>query len=153
MCLNADGFVGADAVTRQTGEADVFAGGAATGAHDVARAIAEGREAAISIHRFVHSNQSFVIGRDKRDYKPLARSSVGVAIDELESAPRQAAENGLLSDAQLHCEAGAASAAAPWCSTRISASAAASAQPSASLTPSISRRSTTRTAAAISAPC
>ena len=105
MCLNADGFVGADAVTRQTGEADVFAGGAATGAHDVARAIAEGREAAISIHRFVHSNQSFVIGRDKRDYKPLARSSVGVAIDELESAPRQAAENGLLSDAQLHCEA------------------------------------------------
>lgn len=26
-------------------------------------AIAEGREAAISIHRFVHSNQSFVIGR------------------------------------------------------------------------------------------
>ena len=106
VCLNADGFVGADAVTRQTGEADVFAGGAATGAHDVARAIAEGREAAISIHRFVHSNQSFVIGRDKRDYKPLARSSVGVAIDELESAPRQAAENGLLSDAQLHCEAG-----------------------------------------------
>ena len=105
VCLNADGFVGADAVTRQTGEADVFAGGAATGAHDVARAIAEGREAAISIHRFVHSNQSFVIGRDKRDYKPLARSSVGVAIDELESAPRQAAENGLLSDAQLHCEA------------------------------------------------
>ena len=69
------------------------------------RQIAEGREAAISIHRFVHSNQSFVIGRDKRDYKPLARSSVGVAIDELESAPRQAAENGLLSDAQLHCEA------------------------------------------------
>ena len=58
------------------------------------------------LHRFVHSNQSFVIGRDKRDYKPLARSSVGVAIDELESAPRQAAENGLLSDAQLHCEAG-----------------------------------------------
>ena len=106
VCLNADGFVGADAVTRQTGEADVFAGGAATGAHDVARAIAEGREAAISIHRFVHSNQSFVIGRDKRDYKPLARSSVGVAIDELESAPRQAAENGLLSDAHLHCEAG-----------------------------------------------
>ena len=106
VCLNADGFVGADAVTRQTGEADVFAGGAATGAHDVARAIAEGREAAISIHRFVHSNQSFVIGRDKRDYKPLARSSVGVAIDELESAPRQATENGLLSDAQLHCEAG-----------------------------------------------
>lgn len=106
VCLNADGFVGADAVTRQTGEADVFAGGAATGAHDVARAIAEGREAAISIHRFVHSNQSFVIGRDKRDYKPLARSSVGVAIDELEAAPRQTAENGLLSDAQLHCEAG-----------------------------------------------
>ena len=106
VCLNADGFVGADAVTRQTGEADVFAGGAATGAHDIARAIAEGREAAISIHRFVHSNQSFVIGRDKRDYKPLARSSVGVAIDELEAAPRQTAENGLLSDAQLHCEAG-----------------------------------------------
>ena len=54
----------------------------------------------------MHSNQSFVIGRDKRDYKPLARSSVGVAIDELEAAPRQTAENGLLSDAQLHCEAG-----------------------------------------------
>ena len=54
----------------------------------------------------MHSNQSFVIGRDKRDYKPLVRSSVGVAIDELEAAPRQTAENGLLSDAQLHCEAG-----------------------------------------------
>ena len=106
MAFNRNGTVQADGVTYQTAQPDVFAGGAATGAHDVARAIAEGREAAISIHRFVHSNQSFVIGRDKRDYKPLARSSVGVAIDELESAPRQAAENGLLSDAQLHCEAG-----------------------------------------------
>ena len=31
---------------------------------------------------------------------------MALAIDELEAAPRQTAENGLLSDAQLHCEAG-----------------------------------------------
>ena len=87
--LGDKGTVLADAFTFQTGEPDVFAGGdAVTGPKFAIDAIAAGKEGAVSIHRFVHEGQTLTLGRDRRDYKPLDKDNVAVAIDCFDSAPR-----------------------------------------------------------------
>jgi NADPH-dependent glutamate synthase beta subunit-like oxidoreductase len=63
--------------TLQTDEPDVFVGGdARTGPKFAIDAIAQGKEAAVSIHRFVQKGQSLVIGRDRREYSALDRNNV-----------------------------------------------------------------------------
>ena len=59
----------ADARTYQTAEPDVFVGGDAfTGPSFAIDAIAAGKQAAESIHRFVHPAASLTIGRDQRHF-------------------------------------------------------------------------------------
>ncbi|HEY9574082.1 MAG TPA: FAD-dependent oxidoreductase, partial [Lachnospiraceae bacterium] len=66
----------ADGFTYQTAEDDIFVGGDVyTGPRFAIDAIAAGKEAAVSIHRFVQPGQSLVYGRDRRDYKELDKAS------------------------------------------------------------------------------
>ncbi|QNO14278.1 FAD-dependent oxidoreductase [Alkalicella caledoniensis] len=75
--LNPNDTVKVDSFTLQTREADVFAGGdAVTGPKFAIDAIALGKEAAISIHRYVHPGQSLVIGRDRREYHAFDKENL-----------------------------------------------------------------------------
>ena len=76
----------------QTSIPDVFAGGdVVTGPKFAIDAIAAGKEASISIHRYVHPGQTQNLGRDNRDYKALDTSTVAVSIGSFDTAPRQKA--------------------------------------------------------------
>jgi ferredoxin len=87
--LRRNGTVEADRVTLQTGEPDIFAGGdVAFGARFVIDAIADGRAAAVSIHRYVHPGQSLTIGRDLREFIELDRDDI--RIESYDNAKRQA---------------------------------------------------------------
>ncbi|MBQ7541392.1 MAG: FAD-dependent oxidoreductase [Clostridia bacterium] len=67
----------ADALTYQTDEPDVFAGGDVyTGPKFAIDAIAAGKEGAISIHRFVQPHSSLTIGRNRNDYIELNKDDV-----------------------------------------------------------------------------
>jgi len=88
--LNRNGTVKADPFTYQTAEPDIFAGGDVyTGPKFAIDAIAAGKEAAISLHRFVHEGQSLVAGRDRRIYRALDKSNAVVPLDSFDSASRQ----------------------------------------------------------------
>lgn len=85
----------------QTSVPDVFAGGdVVTGPAFVIDAIAAGKEGAVSIHRYVHPGQSQVIGRDRRDYKPMDTAAAAISIADFESAPRQHAACGSAAEAR-----------------------------------------------------
>lgn len=65
--LGRGGVAVADPLTYQTGESDIFVGGDDfSGPKFAIDAIAAGKEAAISIHRFVQPGQSLTIGRNRR---------------------------------------------------------------------------------------
>ena len=88
--VGAHGTVEADPLTCQTRVPDVFAGGdAVTGPQFVIDAIAAGKEAAVSIHRFVHAGQTLNLGRDHHDYKPFDKSTVQIGLGGFDRAPRQ----------------------------------------------------------------
>lgn len=90
--LNGSGSVRVDAKTLQTSVPDVFAGGdVATGPKFAIDAIAAGKEASVSIHRYVHAGQTLDLGRDNRDYKALDASTVAVTPGGFDTAPRQKA--------------------------------------------------------------
>lgn len=85
----------------QTSVEDVFAGGdVVTGPKFAIDAIAAGKEASISIHRYVHPGQSQVIGRDNRDYKSLDASTIAISIGSFDTAPRQKAASGSIQEAK-----------------------------------------------------
>ncbi|MCX7773462.1 MAG: FAD-dependent oxidoreductase [Clostridia bacterium] len=87
---NPNGTVRADSFTYQTAEPDIFAGGDVfSGPKFAIDAIAAGKQAAISIHRFVQPGQSLVIGRDKREYKSLDKAAL--ELDSYDRMPRQQA--------------------------------------------------------------
>ena len=68
-----------DALTFQTDEPDIFAGGdVVTGPKFAIDAIAAGKEAAISIHRFVQPHTSLTIGRNRNDYIELNKDDIRV---------------------------------------------------------------------------
>ena len=93
--LGKRGTVLVDPATYQTAEPDVFAGGdLVTGPKFAIDAIAAGKEASVSIHRYVHPGQSQLIGRDHRDYKPLDPATVAVPLEGFDNAPRQHAHDG-----------------------------------------------------------
>lgn len=80
----------ADALTYQTADPDIFVGGDVfTGPRFAIDAIAAGKEAAVSLHRFAQNGQSLVMGRLKRDYTPLNKDNVD--LDGYDSIPRQKA--------------------------------------------------------------
>ena len=75
--VDEKGRVLADEVTYQTAQPDIFVGGDAhTGPKFAIDAIAQGKQAAISIHRYVHPGQSLVIGRDRLSYRAFDKENV-----------------------------------------------------------------------------
>lgn len=75
--LNPNQTIRVHAQTLQSSEKDIFAGGdAATGPRYAIDAIAHGKEAAISIHRFVNRGQSLVYGRNNRSFISLDKANV-----------------------------------------------------------------------------
>ncbi len=88
--LNPNNTIQVDDITYQTGQPDVFAGGdAVTGPRFAIDAIAAGKQAAISIHRYVQEGQDLLIGRSRRQYIELDKSAV--MIDSYDTTPRQRA--------------------------------------------------------------
>lgn len=76
----------------RTNVEDVFAGGdLVTGPKFAIDAIAAGKEASISIHRYVHPGQTQDLGRDHCDYKPLDVATLGINAVGFDNAPRQKA--------------------------------------------------------------
>lgn len=86
--LNPNNTLKADAITFQTEQPDIFVGGdALTGPKFAIDAIAQGKEAAVSIHRFVQPGQSLVFGRVKRNYNPLDIENL--RLEGFDSLPRE----------------------------------------------------------------
>ena len=67
----------ADGLTYQTAQSDIFTGGdVLTGPRFAIDAIAAGKQAAISMHRFVQEGQSLTIGRDLLHYTALDKDNL-----------------------------------------------------------------------------
>ena len=78
----------ADPKTYQTDEPDIFAGGDVyTGPKFVIDAIAAGKEAATSIHRFVQPHTSLTIGRNQNYYKELNKDDI--LVENYDNSKRQ----------------------------------------------------------------
>ena len=78
----------ADPVTYQTTVDDIFVGGDMfTGPRFAIDAIAAGKEAAISIHRFVQPGSSLTIGRNPNYYKELDKTDI--LVENYENTGRQ----------------------------------------------------------------
>ncbi len=87
--FNANGTVKADPVTYQTAEADIFTGGdVCTGPKFAIDAIAAGKEAAVSIHRFVHPGHSLTLGRNLRHFTALDKDSLQIEPDSYDNGKR-----------------------------------------------------------------
>lgn len=79
-----------DGLTLQTAQPDIFVGGdVATGPKFVIDAIAVGKEAAISLHRYVHEGQSLTIGRNRRVYPELDKRNVSLPTACFDAPVRQ----------------------------------------------------------------
>ena len=86
--LNPNGTAKADPVTYQTAEPDIFVGGDVyTGPKFAIDAIAAGKEASESIHRYVHKGHSLTLGRDLRHFTELNKDDL--EIEEFDNAKRQ----------------------------------------------------------------
>ncbi len=90
MTFNKNGTVIADPITFQTAQKDIFVGGDAyTGPKFVIDAIAQGREAAESLHRYVHPGQSLTLARNLRQFYELDKDNVVFAAGSFDSYSRQ----------------------------------------------------------------
>ncbi|MDE5743957.1 MAG: FAD-dependent oxidoreductase, partial [Bacteroidales bacterium] len=82
-----NGYPLADALTYQTAEADIFVGGdCLTGPKFAIDAIASGKEAAESLHRFVQRGH-MTIGRNRRDFIELNKQDI--ALPSYDNGARQ----------------------------------------------------------------
>ena len=78
----------ADQLTYQTAEPDIFVGGDVyTGPKFTIDAIAAGKEAAVSIHRFVQPHSSLTIGRNRRQFIELDKENI--KLEEYDNSSRQ----------------------------------------------------------------
>ena len=90
--LNRNNTIQADDWTYQTAQSDVFAGGdAVTGPKFAIDAIAAGKQAAISIHRFVQPGQDLRFGRSRREFIELDKSAA--VLEGYDNTPRQRPEH------------------------------------------------------------
>ena len=88
--ITKKGTAEADALTYQTAQPDIFVGGDVfTGPKFAIDAIAAGKEAAISLHRFVHPGQTLTMGRDRRVYRALDKEKVMLSVGGFDSHKRQ----------------------------------------------------------------
>ncbi len=80
----------ADGLTYQTAQEDIFVGGdVATGPKFAIDAIEMGKNAAESLHRYVHPHASLTIGRNRRDFIMIDKQDI--SIDSYDKAGRQEA--------------------------------------------------------------
>ena len=80
----------ADELTYQTAQPDIFVGGDVyTGPKFAIDAIAAGKEAAISLHRYVHPGQTLTMGRDRRHYIALDKEHALVGMGGFDCEKRQ----------------------------------------------------------------
>ena len=87
---NKNGTAVADALTYQSGEPDIFVGGDVyTGPKFAIDAIAAGKEAAISLHRYVHPGQTLTMGRDRRVYRELDKEHALISLGGFDTDHRQ----------------------------------------------------------------
>lgn len=88
--LNPNQTMKVEDITYQTNQTDIFAGGdAVTGPRFAIDAIAAGKQAAISIHRFVQEGQDLLIGRSRRQFVQLDKDKV--IFESFDTLPRQRA--------------------------------------------------------------
>ena len=93
VALTARKTIEVDPITLQSSVEDIFAGGdVASGPRLAIDAIAAGKEAAVSIHRFVQHGQSLVYGRDNHSYVMLDKDSL-VLGEGYDAVPRQKTEH------------------------------------------------------------
>jgi NADPH-dependent glutamate synthase beta subunit-like oxidoreductase/NAD-dependent dihydropyrimidine dehydrogenase PreA subunit len=86
--LNRNKTAIADTFTYQTKQSDIFVGGDVyTGPKFAIDAIAAGKQAAISLHRFVQPGQSLVLGRDRREYHEFDKENI--IVESYDQTPRQ----------------------------------------------------------------
>jgi NADPH-dependent glutamate synthase beta subunit-like oxidoreductase/NAD-dependent dihydropyrimidine dehydrogenase PreA subunit len=86
--LRPNGGIIADPLTLQTAESDIFAGGDVyTGPRFAIDAIAGGREAAVSINRYVHPGNRLDLARDRREFVELDKDNI--KIEGFDDAKRQ----------------------------------------------------------------
>ena len=84
------GTAEADDFTYQTAQSDIFVGGDVyTGPKFAIDAIAAGKEAAISLHRFVQPGQTLTAGRDRRRYVALDKDNALIPVSGFDSDSRQ----------------------------------------------------------------
>lgn len=80
----------ADSLTYQTAQPDIFVGGDCyTGPKFAIDAIAAGKEAAISLHRYVHPGQTLTAGRDRREYRALDKEHAMIGVGGFDREHRQ----------------------------------------------------------------
>ena len=80
----------ADSLTYQTAQPDIFVGGDFyTGPKFAIDAIAAGKEAAISLHRYVHPGQTLTAGRDRREYRALDKEHAMIGVGGFDREHRQ----------------------------------------------------------------
>lgn len=80
----------ADSLTYQTAQPDIFVGGDCyTGPKFAIDAIAAGKEAAISLHRYVHPGQTLTAGRNRREYRALDKEHAMIGIGGFDREHRQ----------------------------------------------------------------
>ena len=84
----------ADGFTLQTAQSDIFVGGdCMTGPKFAIDAIAAGKEAAESLHRYVHPGQSLTLARNRRDFIELNKNDVVLGIESFDKPGRQAVKH------------------------------------------------------------
>ena len=84
------GTAEADALTYQTAQPDIFVGGDCyTGPKFAIDAIAAGKEAAESLHRYVHPGQTQTAGRDRRVYRALDKEHALLDLGGFDNDRRQ----------------------------------------------------------------
>ena len=84
------GTAEADALTYQTAQPDIFVGGDCyTGPKFAIDAIAAGKEAAESLHRYVHPGQTLTAGRDRRVYRALDKEHALLDLGSFDNDRRQ----------------------------------------------------------------
>ncbi|MBR2187856.1 MAG: FAD-dependent oxidoreductase, partial [Eubacterium sp.] len=88
VVVRGNGTAECDPVTFQSAEPDIFIGGDINhGARFAIDAIADGKKACESMHRFVHYGQSLTIARDLREFIELDKGSV--VVEGFDNAKRQ----------------------------------------------------------------
>ncbi len=105
LALTEKGTVIAKELTYQTNVPDIFAGGdVQTGPKFVIDAIAAGREAAISMHRYMRPHSSLTLNRNRRDYIELDKSKVVLPLDKVKAPERQCEAYESLTEEQVKFE-------------------------------------------------